>query len=275
MEGDTQVLDTLSEPVTAPASIRHLTQVDLEAYLGGRLPSDRLKQYGTHLDSCEACRAELEDLRTFKSELAGFQRSEPALRAGGRSKRSTGLGLPQAAVIAAVVVAAIGATVWWKWAGPRASERPAAIAVAVAGTHSLPAASPAASAQTHDTRLAAVVAPPPAVARPVVSPEIPEANGEFALLGPMGEDITETRPEFRWQKLVGAVRYSVAIVDIRLHPVQRSPALHTTSWRPRRPLHRGKTYIWQVTATLRGGKTVVASSPQALVRVLPPPAKGL
>jgi len=34
-------------------------------------------------------------------------------------------------------------------------------------------------------------------------------------------------------------------------------------------LRRGQTYLWQVTATLRGGSTVVASAPEALLRIIP------
>src|SRR6185312_387728 len=93
---------------------------------------------------------------------------------------------------------------------------------------------------------------------------VPEGNTGFALLSPLGATISDTRPEFSWQPLPGAIRYSVAIVDARLHPVQRSPALRTTVWRPRRPLRRGRTYLWQVTATLRGGSKVVAATPGTL-----------
>jgi len=152
---------------------------------------------------------------------------------------------------------------------------------------------PTAGIQTRDTRLADEIAVLPADVRPAVSEAIqhgklplptdlsqyrgrahtrlgaPEVNTGFALLGPFGEAIAETRPEFRWQPLAGAIRYSVAIVDAGLHPVQRSPALRTTRWRPRRPLRRGKTYLWQVTATLRGGSKVVSSAPEALLRIIP------
>jgi hypothetical protein len=93
------------------------------------------------------------------------------------------------------------------------------------------------------------------------SPAAPEATRGFALLAPFGETISETRPEFSWQPLAGAIGYSVVIVDAGLHPVQRSPALRTTAWRPRRHLRRGRTYLWEVTATLRGGSKVVASEP--------------
>ena len=272
----------------AEESIRHLTQVELEAYLEGRLPPARLTHCRTHLDSCEACRAELEDLRTFRSDLAGFARPEPARRERGRGRKRRSLMLPVAAAIATIVVAAISAFLWWGRERPRANKT----SVAVTVTKPL-APVPTAGTQTRDTRLADEIAALPADVRPVVSeaiqrgklqlpsdlsqirgrahtlPGAPEANTGFALLSPFGEAITETRPEFRWQPLAGATRYSVAIVDTGLHPVQRSPALRTTSWRPRRPLRRGQTYLWQVTATLRGGSKVVASAPEALLRIIP------
>ena len=269
-------------------SIRHLTSADLEGYLQGRLSPAPLKHCRTHLDSCEACRAELEDLRTFKSNSAGFSRSEPERRELGRGRRRRTLALPAAAAIATIAVAATSAVFWWRHERPPANKT----SVAVAVTHPV-APVPTASVQTRDTRLADEVAALPADVRPAVSEAIqhgklqlptdvsqlrgrahtllgaPDANAGFALLSPFGEAIAETRPEFRWQPLPGAVKYSVAIVDAGLHPVQRSPALRTTSWRPRRPLRRGRTYLWQVTATLRGRSTVVASTPEALLRIIP------
>jgi len=275
-------------------SIRHLTYDELEAYLEGRLSSARLEHCRTHLDSCEACRAEFEDVRTFKTDLAGFSRSEPDRRELKRGRRRRGLTLPQAAAAATIIVAAISAVLWWKWDRPRANKT----SVAVTVTHSHAPAPTAGiqtqtQTQTHDTLLADEIAALPADVRPAVSEAIqhgklqlptdlsqvrahahtllgaPEANTKFALLGPFGEAISETRPEFRWQPLAGAIRYSVAIVNAGLHPVQHSPALHTTSWRPRRPLRRGQTYLWQVTASLRGGSKVVASAPEALLRIIP------
>ena len=311
MEGNIQVLDHLSDAElelptkpTAPSggvaeSIRHLTQEDLEAYLEGRSPPARLKQCQSHLDSCEACRAELEDLRTFKSELAGFSRSPPDRRERERGRRRRKFPLPQAAAGATVVVAAISAILWWELGRPRVHKTPVAAVPALTAavpalTHSAVPVSTA-GIQTRDT-LADEIAALPADVRPAVSDAIqhgklqlpadlsqirahaqsnvgaPEANTGFALLSPFGEAISETRPEFRWQPFAGAVRYSVTIVDAGLHPVQHSPKLRTTGWRPRRPLRRGQTYLWQVTATLRGGSTVVASAlpfPEALLRIIP------
>jgi hypothetical protein len=307
-------------------STRHLTPEDLEAYANGRLAPGRLDSCRIHLDSCDACRAELEDLRVFKSELSGFQRSEPSRRELERRKRRRGLTLPQAVSVATIVVVAGAAIFWWErgslWgnklsaasmgqspvasAGSGASGAPPAPVARTASA--TPPAAPAApkrvpppslaavNMRTPDTRVADELAALPDDVRSAVSAAIqhgklqlptdasglrghapphsgaPGANTGFALLGPFGEAISETRPEFSWQPLPGAIRYSVAIVDVGLHPVQRSPSLRKTVWRPRRPLRRGRTYLWQVTATLRGGSKVVASEPapsETLLRIVP------
>ena len=276
-------------------SIRHLTPEDLEAYSNGRLASARLDHCQTHLDSCEGCRAELEDLRIFKSEMSGFQRSEPIRREQGRRSRRRGLTLPQAVSAATIVVLAGAAIFWWERGSPRASKTSAAVSVrqspvASAGSGAS-VAPPAPAARTATAAPAAALnrtaQPSPAAANsqlqlPTDATEsrgrappnsgAPVANTGFALLGPFGEAISETRPEFSWQPLPGAIRYSVVIVDVGLHPVQHSPSLRKTVWRPRRPLRRGRTYLWQVTATLRGGSKVVASEPSAsdtLLRIAP------
>jgi hypothetical protein len=308
-------------------STRHLTPEDLEAYANGRLASARLDSCRIHLDSCDACRAELEDLRILKSELSGFQRSQPSRRELERRKRRGGISLSQAVSVAAIVVIAGTAIFWWERGSLWASKTSAAVSVgqspvasAGSGAAPAPAAAPAPTAapasaatpappkraappalaaanmQTRDTRVADELAALPDDVRPAVSEAIqhgtlqlptdasglrgraaphsgaPGANTGFVLLGPFGEAISETRPEFSWQPLPGATRYSVVIVDVGLHPVQRSPSLRKTVWRPRRPLRRGRTYLWQVTATLRDGSKVVASEPSAsetLLRIVP------
>lgn len=276
------MLDQLTDTDSELRSVRHLTHEDLEAYATGRLAAARSSSCQAHLESCEACRAELEDLRAFKGELASFSRPEPKGRELGRRKRGSGLSLPLAASIAGVVVAVAATVFWLRHEKPRTTKTLAALPAA---QRPVPPP-PAANAQTNSTASTAAIpavvrstATIPAVVHSTVaapdtggalaasaspSPGIPDTSKGFALLGPLGKTISDTRPEFSWQPLPGAIRYSVAIVDARLHPVQRSPALRTTVWRPRRPLRRGRTYLWQVTATLRGGSKVVASQPGML-----------
>ena len=254
-------------------STRHLTPEDLEAYANGRLASARLEHCRIHLESCDACRAELEDLRIFESEMSGFQRSEPSGRELERRKKRRGLTLAQAASVATIVLVAGAAIFWWERGSPLKIKTSATVSVrqspvASAGSSALiaPPSPATTNTQTHDTRVAGEL---PAL--PTHS-GTPGANTGFALLGPFGEAISETRPEFSWQPLPGAIHYSVVIVDVGLHPVQRSRSLRKTVWRPRRPLRRDRTYLWQVTATLRGGSKVVASEPsasEARVRIVP------
>jgi anti-sigma factor RsiW len=305
-----------TSPGDAGDGIRHLSHDELGAYVDGRLTSARLSQCSSHLDSCEACRAELEDLRTLRAGPAGLVRPEPLGRELDRRRRNRHLlTAVQIAVVAVISVTVISTAVWWgrgrllsKKATPVASVTHAAPAPAPAPAPtpvptsaptatsaptvtSAPAAAPAptsrpasasrqspiASGPAPQTRSVARVdssmkgaTPAVAVAQPSVTAA--ETNRKFELLGPFGDTVTEARPEFRWTPVPGAVRYSVAIVDDRLHPVQRSRALRTTSWRPRRPLHRGRTYLWQVTAKFRNGSTLVATGPTssgALLRITP------
>jgi hypothetical protein len=213
----------------------------------------------------------------------------PRVEAKGRQKRKrrAGAAFAVAASIAAILLAVGSAVLWWRHESSRAARTSAvtvaagaklaaagakvgasansAAAISVAQSPAAPAAHPAPTAagiQARDPQLTdehVGQAPARAPTSPVVVP----ANTGFALLGPDG-DISDLRPEFSWQPLAGAVRYRVVVVDAGLRPVQRSPLLRKTAWRPRRALRRGRTYLWQVTATLRGGSKVVASAPGKL-----------
>jgi len=103
----------------------------------------------------------------------------------------------------------------------------------------------------------------------------PTASTTFALLGPFGDEISDDRPEFTWQPLAGATKYAVILVDEGLRPVAHT-RVKTTSWRPRKPLRRGRTYLWQVTAILRNGTKVIGTGPTAVearIHIAPPSGK--
>ncbi|MBS0420870.1 MAG: zf-HC2 domain-containing protein [Proteobacteria bacterium] len=288
------------------SGVRHLSQDELDAYVNGRLPAARLDSCSNHLDSCDACRAELEDLRTFKSNAAGLSKSGSLSRELDRRKRQRQLKAAGSAAMVAAVVAAIAAVGWWQFGKARAQRTSKATTAATSAaqehaqalTGGAVQARTASAEQSHGSGSLATVAQAPAPTsssasqlRSTLTPSNPLAGGghertatattsphaanqpaaaaappanTFALLGPFGDEIADARPEFAWQPLAGATKYSVVIVDEGLRPVQRSHGVRTTSWRPPRPLRRGRTYLWQVTATLRNGTKIVATSPTSL-----------
>ena len=89
----------------------------------------------------------------------------------------------------------------------------------------------------------------------------------FRLLAPLGVVVESDRPTFRWQPLAGADGYNVTVTDDNLNEVAASGPLTATSWRAPRPLARGVTYSWQVTAHKKDGQAVTSPALPA------PPAK--
>ncbi len=99
-----------------------------------------------------------------------------------------------------------------------------------------------------------------------------ESNGvPFGLTTPLGRVIKENQPTLRWKPLKDATDYTVAIVDDKFRVIEESGKLSSTEWRPSKPLPRGTTYSWQVTATRADGSEAVSPAspaPQARFRVL-------
>src|SRR5262245_40643843 len=84
----------------------------------------------------------------------------------------------------------------------------------------------------------------------------------FALLGPVGtvvmsDRLMSDRPTFRWRALDGAGSYVVKVYDADFNEVAASTQLSGTAWTVTRPLERGRTYSWQVTARV-GDKEVIS-----------------
>ncbi len=85
-------------------------------------------------------------------------------------------------------------------------------------------------------------------------------NSSFALSSPVGSVVMTDCPIFRWQPMVGAENYVVAIYDTNLQSVAKSELLSVTEWQIPIRLARGKVYLWQVKAQIRG-KEVIAPGP--------------
>jgi len=205
-----------------------------------------------HLEECDMCRAEVDDLTQFRAELKSAQRAPiqmPARRIPWRL-----------AAAAAVLLATI--TVWYVRQTPAPPPGVAAIPRAMA-----PAEPPLSVEQNGAVQLALSthrLERAPILDRLISKREVllgasPETKG-FELEGPMGTAVIAGRPAFKWMPASGATRYVVAVFDENFDKVVESPAVMGTEWQPDQPLTRGRIYNWQVTATV-AGKTVHAPTP--------------
>lgn len=76
-----------------------------------------------------------------------------------------------------------------------------------------------------------------------------DSKSPFALLEPLHNVISTTRPLFVWQKLEKATGYTVLVKDGDDNVVdQTTEPITQTRWQATKPLARGQTYSWTVTA---------------------------
>lgn len=90
----------------------------------------------------------------------------------------------------------------------------------------------------------------------------------FRIVDPSGKVILTDRPTLTWKSVEGVNGYRVDIYDSDYSKFASSPLLRSNTWSTRLP--RGKTYVWQVTATKDGEefKTPSATQPEARFRIV-------
>lgn len=81
--------------------------------------------------------------------------------------------------------------------------------------------------------------------------------GSFRIHAPVGKVLLTNTPTFSWKAFGQADRYVVEVFDQNFNKVASSGDLKTTSWKTQLP--RGKTYSWQVAASVGD---VVTTAPQ-------------
>jgi predicted Zn-dependent protease len=86
----------------------------------------------------------------------------------------------------------------------------------------------------------------------------------------VGIAVREAQPLFYWAPAPGASSYHVRIVDQSLEVVAESEPVVKPTWRPRRPLPRGRVLQWQVEAIIPSGNLLspVPPAPEARFRIL-------
>jgi hypothetical protein len=237
----------------------HVPEADVHAYVDGRLDPARYDEVGQHVLACPLCAAEVENLQVFSAEA-------PARRAAEGRRPYLALGAA-AAVICAIAASLILA---WMSRAPaattlvRLTDSPGDITLDDAGrvsgvegvsTTQLDAIRQALSSGT-------LALPLVAQSKRIGTLMGSETANPFRLLGPVGSAVLEDRPLLRWSPAADAAGYRVSIEDVTTGEVRTTPLLGEREWRVDVALARGRTYRWQVAASINGIE-VVAPPPTA------------
>jgi len=68
------------------------------------------------------------------------------------------------------------------------------------------------------------------------------------LVSPVGADVADERPVFRWESAAGAISFHVNVYDSQKNVALASPSVTGTEWTASGPLKPGEKYKWTVTA---------------------------
>jgi len=218
---------------------------------------------GAHVAECALCRAEVDDLRVFRMQLAQPQvepvRREPIVMPVRRARWKKPVWLAAAAGL--LVVA--GMAVW-------SLQRPAAAPAPEIAQQPVQPREPALTPEqqqavqlamaSHKLERASVLNR--LAAKRGVLLGAPAEAKTFEILAPVGTTTVNDRPVFQWQAMNGASSYVVAVFDENFNKVAESPAVTVPEWQPEEPLVRGVVFNWQVSARV-GGRTVRAPVPPA------------
>jgi len=261
----------------------------IEKYLNGQLETALERDFQVHILDCPECLALLETCEDIRDDLAertpvvGWTPKKRIWNLGSARfpwRIAALAGLASLAAVIVVVGVRTGVIPWHGGHGTDISK----------GSTKQPTTGPGGGQGAFPEIAALSSAEQPGVWKAINSrnisypPDLAELRGrqatllgespegvKFRVLEPIGEVVMEPRPLLHWHPLTGAVSYSVAIFDSKANPVQTSPLLHLTQWKPARPLQRGQVYQWQVTAVMSDGKRVIAPSfpnPRAKFRVI-------
>jgi hypothetical protein len=237
-----------------------------------------------HIQVCEMCAAELEDLRSFQ---AGLGVNAPAVRTSGLRIWAPLGGL---AAVAAVALLAIlvrpgenrdnAPVTTPKQVTLMASVRDSGRLISLdqaGGVGGLGVLAPEERGRIGDVlrtgRLTVAAGQDLLRTRETLLGES-ESHVSLSPVAPIGTVVSSDLPTFRWQAESDANRFQVRIYDEKFNLVVESPQTNAHEWTPDKALPRGETLSWTVSA-IEGGKKVTAPrapEPEARFRVATPGA---
>ncbi|MFN0110000.1 MAG: zf-HC2 domain-containing protein [Blastocatellia bacterium] len=282
---------------------QHLSFDQTADFVDGRLTGEALQLAGDHLATCNLCRAAVDDLQSFRSEVADelSRKVQPAPieveSFWQRAKSFLAARSPILVYSAGLILLLAGA--WLARQLVFKSDKPQ-----VATTNPTPTPSPEVApvkllAQLNDgggtlalnergelsgaenlpadfQQLLKQVLTDPRLERPAAlnglgSPSAALMSGgsekaAFAVIEPVAKVLLTNRPTLRWRALAGATAYEVEVFDDNFNSVLKSEQLQVTSWRVSEPLVRGRVYAWQVKAIKDGQEFNAPQPPAPLAR---------
>jgi hypothetical protein len=233
----------------------HLSEDELMACADGKSRKD------AHLQECETCRAELEELLRWKRVIRPRRRWMPYLIAASIAAIALSISLidrapDRAPVPATPAVPSTGSTPVLTQSSP----------VAVETGYGRPEW----DAWVADVKTRRALPIPAVLAglRPQTTQLRGSAEDDDLRLWPDQAVVASTQPSFKWTGRQGA-SYGVILQDG--DEIVESGPLADPRWKPRQELQRGREYQWQVELTIGGERPLYpkAPAPPARFRVLP------
>ncbi len=249
----------------------HLTDEQMTSFVDDELDAVDREIVDSHLEVCDMCQAETEDLRAFREEMA----SPPVAAQVPQTKPShperfaflhalflnrTPLQFAAAAAVLIFVATTDGG-----------GQVTLDVQGNIKGLETLPQSTQRAVHAALTTRR---------VETPSALKELAGKSGTlmgggvegvaFPLMSPVGTIVRTDRPTLHWRPLNGATSYTVTIFDPSFKVVATSQPSQANTWTVSRNLERGRVYSWQV-AAVKDGKEVLsptAPAPEARFKVL-------
>lgn len=280
----------------------HLQFEQLASYVDQNLNASELLKTKAHLQVCDLCSNEVEDLKAFRSSIPRVAKTETENIIPLQRKVSRWMWV--SAVAAAIAIATTTGLVWYQnrieglqgqlkkvesqnaklqhdieQAGINEQSiifKDGATEIRIRKDGQVIAALSIPQEQQEAIRNAVEhqkLNIPPDVSSMIGKSEVLMGNSEelpFRLLTPVATAVATARPVFRWESLESASTYQVRIFDSEFHSILQSPWVAQTEWTPTNSLPLSTTFIWQVAAKKQNEEVIspLAPFPDAKFRIL-------
>jgi hypothetical protein len=256
----------------------HLSYEQLEAYVGRNLLPDLETRLSAHLKNCSTCAGELRDLEGFALQMT---QRVPTERWTSKLRKVFSIHFQFAprrwAAVSLLVVCGFLAVLVSirKTSTTETVPVEKGLKISPSGEprqiKDLPILSAKLSAEDFAALSAArssrSISTPPILKKLSGTSETllgtSVAEKSLSLIEPVGEVDPQSMPVFKWTPVEGVKSYIAELFTMSFRRVQTSGPISETQWRAKRPLQAGVIYLWQVTALMANGRSLVAPEPPA------------